>query len=178
MGLRIANRPVLDAAGFARAVVVRSEFGEGQETVRRGKDEVEPVTYQRFELELQADGTTGPIKMEVFTGTVLNGPIGEKGRGKAKKPTYNRLTGLCLALGLVQAGELDGEISDDVRGRIEAALLNLEGDRLKFQLGRVEGRPLPVPVLESFTRDDTPAPVASDAEPNTETPEKATPKRK
>lgn len=151
MGLRVANRPSLDAEGFATAIVAKTAFGQGTQTVRHSKDDIDSVVYERFEMTLSVDGTTGPIEMQVFCGVSLNGPLEEKkGPGRKKTPIYNRLSTLCLALGIVTESELTGTIAEDVVNRVEAALLALEGERVMFQLGRVEGRSLPVPILDSF----------------------------
>lgn len=150
MGLRVANRPVLDAEGYATAIVARSEFGKGVETVRKSKDDVDTREYERFELELLTDGTAGTIPMTIFTGTTLNGVIDETGRGKTKKSVYNRLTSIALGLGLVSAEEVEGTIEPEVVERVQAALVALEGEKVQFKLGKVEGRALTVPIPDTL----------------------------
>lgn len=152
MGLRVANKPVLDSENYATATVVRSEFGKGTETIRRGKDDVDTREYERFELEFAVDGTAGLIPMTVFTGTSLNGVLEESGRGKTKKAVYNRLTTICLGLGLVKPSEVEGTIALDVVERVQDALVKLEGDRVRFKMGKVEGRSLTVPVPDTIER--------------------------
>lgn len=150
MGLRTANRPIVDANGFVKATISKAEFGTATETVKRAKDDVDSKTYERFELTFDAEGTTGPIHMTLFTGVVLNGPISETGRGKAKKPVYNRLTTIALSLGLVKPEELSGVISKEVEERVEVGLLGLVGKAVKFKMGRIEGKALQVPVPDSI----------------------------
>lgn len=152
MGLRVANRPLLDSENFATATIVRSEFGKGVQTVRNGKDDIDTREYERFELELAVDGTAGLIPMTVFAGSALNGIIEETGRGKSKKPVYNRLTTICLCLGIVTPDEVEGIIAPEVVERVQDALVKLEGDRVRFKLGKVEGRALTVPVPDTFER--------------------------
>ena len=150
MGLRVANRPSTDTAGFATAVVIRSEFGKGSETVRKSKDDVDVREYERFELELGVEGTGGVIPMTIFTGTTLNGVLDEIGKGKTKKQVYNRLSAIALGLGIVQAAELEGAIEPEVVERVQKSLIELEGQKVQFKLGKVEGRSLLVPVPDSL----------------------------
>jgi hypothetical protein len=150
MGLRVANRPITDTEGFATAVVIRSEFGKGTETVRKSKDDVDVREYERFELELGVEGTGGVIPMTIFTGTTLNGVLDEIGKGKAKKLVYNRLSAIALGLGIVQADELEGAIEPEVVERVQKGLIDLDGQRVKFKLGKVEGRSLLVPVPDTL----------------------------
>ena len=150
MGLRTANRPVVDSDGFVKAKVSKAEFGTATETVRRAKDDVDSRTYERFELGLDAEGTTGVIHMTLFAGVVLNGPISETGKGKTKKVLYNRLTSVALSLGLVKPEDLAGTISDATKEAVETGLLGLVGKSVKFKLGRVEGKALTVPVPDSI----------------------------
>ena len=152
MGLRAANKPITDADGYATATVTRSEFGTGIETVQKSKDDIDAREYERFELGLAVDGTAGLIPMTIFAGTALNGVLEESGRGKNKKPLYNRITSIVLGLGLATPAEVEGSISPEVVERVQKGLTDLEGDRLKFKLGRVEGRPLPVPIADSIRR--------------------------
>ncbi len=150
MGLRVANRPITDAEGFAVAVVIRAEFGKGTEMVRKSKDDVDVREYERFELELGVEGTGGVIPMTIFTGTTLNGVLDEIGKGKAKKLVYNRLSAIALGLGIVEPEELEGVIEPEVVERVQKSLIDLEGQRVKFKLGKIEGRALLVPVPDSL----------------------------
>ncbi len=152
MGLRAANRPLLDSEGFATATVTRSEFGKGVQTVKMSRDDIDTREYERFELDLAVDGTSGLITMQIFAGVALNGPIDESGRGKSKKVVYNRLTAIALGLGIVKPEEVDGVITPELIERVQDDLLKLEGERVKFQLGKVEGRALAVPVPDSIRR--------------------------
>lgn len=152
MGLRAANRPLLDAEGFAIGVVVRSEFGKATQTIKASRDDVDVREYERFELDIAVDGTAGVIPMSVYAGTALNGPLEEVGRGKTKKVVYNRISALALGLGIVKPEDLEGVIDPDLIVRVQAELLKLEGERVKFKLGKVEGRNLAVPVPDSIRR--------------------------
>lgn len=152
MGLRAANRPLLDKDGNATGIVTRSEFGKGVEVVTRSRDDVDSREYERFELEIAVEGTGGVIPMKIYAGTALNGVLDEVGKGKAKKPLYNRISTIAIGLGLVTPDELEGVISDDVMSRVQKGLEGLEGDKLKFKLGKVEGKNLTVPIPDTIRR--------------------------
>ena len=154
MGLRAANRPLLDSEGFATATVVRSEFGKGSQTVKTSRDDVDVREYERFELDVMVDGTAGLIPMSIYAGTALNGPLEEVGRGKTKKVVYNRISAIALGLVIVKPEDLEGVIDPSLIERVQGELLKLEGDRVKFKLGKVEGRNLAVPVPDSIRRVD------------------------
>lgn len=154
MGLRAANRPLLDSEGFATATVVRSEFGKGSQTVKTSRDDVDVREYERFELDVMVDGTAGLIPMSIYAGTALNGPLEEVGRGKTKKVVYNRISAIALGLGIVEPEDLEGVIDPSLIERVQGELLKLEGGRVKFKLGKVEGRNLAVPVPDSIRRVD------------------------
>lgn len=154
MGLRAANRPLLDSEGFATATVVRSEFGKGSQTVKTSRDDVDVREYERFELDVMVDGTAGLIPMSIYAGTALNGPLEEVGRGKTKKVVYNRISAIALGLGIVKPEDLEGVIDPSLIERVQGELLKLEGDRVKFKLGKVEGRNLAVPIPDSIRRVD------------------------
>lgn len=151
MGLRAANKPVLNRDGYATAIITRAGFGKGQRVERRAKDDLDVTEYQRFELEMAVDSTgDGPIVMSVYTGDVLNDVIEEIGKGKTKKPVYNRLTTICLRLNLVKSDELKGRIDTAVVKRVQRDLHDLVGKKVQFKLGRVEGKTLPVPVPDTL----------------------------
>ena len=152
MGLRSANRPVQDVDGYVTATVTSAKFGKGADTKRHARDDVDTVEYERFELGLAVRGTTGLIMMTVYTGIALNGILEYAGRGKARKPVYNRVSTLALNLGMVSPEELDGTIADDVIARVQESLLNLEGDELKFKLGKIEGKHLLIPIPDTIRR--------------------------
>lgn len=154
MGLRAANRPLLDENEYATATVVRAEFDKGVHTVKLSRDDIDTREYERFGLDLEVDGTAGVIKMQVFAGVNLNGPIDTVGRGKSAKAVYNRLTSICLGLGIVQPDELKGVIGPDLIERVQDDLLKLKGSRIKFKLGRVEGKSLSIPVPDTIKRAD------------------------
>lgn len=152
MGLRVANRPVQDSEGFASAVISRCEFGKGQEVVKKSRDDVDTREYERLEIDLTTEGTNGPIQMSIYTGTALNGVIEEVGRGKNLKKVYNRLTTIALGLGLVKPDELEGVISDATVERVSQDLMNLKGTKIKFKLGKVEGKNLTVPIPDTIRK--------------------------
>ncbi len=152
MGLRAANRPIVDAEGFATGVVTKAGFNMFTRTVKHGRDDVDVEEFERFELAIQVAGTAGPIVMHVYAGSALNGILEETGRGKTKRPVYNRLSAMALSLGLTTPEELEGVIDPAVIARIQTGLENLEGDKLKFKLGKVEGRNLMVPIPDTLTR--------------------------
>lgn len=152
MGLRQANSPILDKAGYVTAVVVRTGFGKGIVHEKKGKDDFDVREYEQYEIEFAVDGTVSPIKMNINSGTTLNKSLPvDVGPGKRKpaKPVYNRLTTIALALGFVQPEELES-ITPDLISRVEQSLLSLEGAKVQFRLGKVEGRTLTYPVPDSL----------------------------
>lgn len=152
MGLRSANRPILDSDGYVTAIVTSAVFGKGVDTRKRARDDVDTVEYERFELSLAVEGTAGLIPMTVYTGTALNGILEYSGRGKTRKPVYNRVSTLALNLGFATPDELEGTIPESVTSRIQESLLNLEGEKVLFKLGKVEGKHLMVPIPDTIRR--------------------------
>lgn len=156
MGLRAANRPLLDKDGYATGLVTRSEFGKGVEVITRSRDDVDSREYERFELEIAVEGTGGVIPMKVYAGTALNGVLDEvavgKGKDKGQKPVYNRISTLAIGLSLATPEELEGVISPEVMDRVQKGLIELEGDKLKFKLGKVEGKNFTVPIPDTIRR--------------------------
>jgi hypothetical protein len=150
MGLRVANRPLLDAQNRATGVVVRAGFGKGSKTIRNGRDDIDSIEFERFELEMVVDGTSAPISMTIYAGSVLNGVIDSVGRGKAQRNIYNKLTSIALGLEIVAPVEVEGVIGEEVMRRVETALLGLEGTKVTFRLGKVEGKNLLIPVPDSL----------------------------
>ena len=132
--------------------MTRSEFGKGVEVITRSRDDVDSREYERFELEIAVEGTAGAIPMKIYAGTALNGMLDEVGKGKTKKPIYNRISTIALGLGLVTPEELEGIISPEVMARVQKGLEDLEGDTLKFKLGKVEGKNLTVPIPDTIRR--------------------------
>ena len=127
--MRAANRPKL-TDGRIHGIIVKSEQGTGIRQSKRSRDEVDEQEYDRYEVTVQVEGVTGPIEMRMFVGTVLNpDPVNTKGRGKKVVRTYNQLTTLCLALGLVTEEELAG-LNEDTIERVETAFLDLEGEKI------------------------------------------------
>lgn len=152
MGLRSANRPILDSDGYVTAIVTSAVFGTGVDTRKRARADGDTVEYERFELSLAVEGTAGLIPMTVYTGTALNGILEYSGRGKTRKPVYNRVSTLALNLGFATPDELEGTIPESVTSRIQESLLNLEGEKVRFKLGKVEGKHLMVPIPDTIRR--------------------------
>jgi len=150
MGLRVANRPIINEDGYTTATIVGCKFGKGVETIKKSRDDIDTREYERFELTVEMDGTSGPISTTIFTGTSLNGVIDEVGRGKAKKSVYNRLTSIALGLNLVSVNELSGKISQEICERVEESFLSIQGLRVQFKLGKIEGRSLAVPIPDTI----------------------------
>ena len=152
MGLRIANQPLTDPNGYVTATVTKAEFGKGVRITKRAKDDIDDDTYDRFEIFFAVEGRTGPIEMKYYTGDQINGPKGEKsgGKGKPKIPIFNRITHLAIGFGLVTAKDMCGDITEAMRAKVEAGLLESVGKKVQFKLGRLEGKALTVPVPDSF----------------------------
>ena len=153
MGIRVkaANRVQENSDGYATGLFVEIREGKGIATVKKSKTDIDERHYERFEFVLEVDGTVSPIEITVFTGTNLNHiPQDYVGRGRQRKPVYNRLTTFCLALGLLKYDELNTDITPDIVDRVTESLNNLEGERVRFKLGQVEGKSITAPRLETF----------------------------
>ena len=152
MGLRAANKPLLDSEGFALGLVVKSEFNTAKQEIRVSKDDIDVREYERYELTLLVTGTVKDIQISLFAGSVLNDAIEYK--GVKKIPVYNRLTSLALSLDIVETDELKNSIDAEIVKRVEKSLLDLAGKKLKFKLGKFEGKALTVPVANTFKFTD------------------------
>lgn len=137
--MRRANRPATDNSGWTTGVVLSCVEGTGISQNKKSRDDIDEQEYARYELTIAADSVTGdPITMTLFTGTSLNDePLDQKGRGKQVINIYNRLTHLVLSLGFVKESELKG-LSDEMLAKIEKDFLSLEGEKVKFKLGKVK----------------------------------------
>ena len=153
MGIRVkaANRVQENSDGYATGIFVEIREGKGKTLVQKSKTDIDERHYERFEFVLEVDGTVSPIEMVVFTGITLNHePHDYVGRGRQRKPVYNRLTTFCLALGLLRHDELNTDITPVIVERVTESLNNLEGERVRFKLGQVEGKSITAPRLETF----------------------------
>lgn len=135
--LRRATTPLI-TEGFCTGVIKSVEHGEGTRREKKGRD-VEEITYERFEIDIDVDTSGSPMAMSLHTGTVINEKPVEvlnKSRGKKQqKAIYNRLTAFCIGLKLVDESVLSVLSAKDL-SEIENKLLSLKDVRIKFQIGK------------------------------------------
>ena len=135
--LRRATTPLI-TNGFCTGIIKSVEHGVGTRREKKGRD-VEEITYERFEIEIDVDTSDSPMAMSLHTGTVINEKPVEvlnKSRGKKQqKPIYNRLTAFCIGLKLVDEAKLSVLSAKDL-SEIENKLLSLKDIRIKFQIGK------------------------------------------
>ena len=160
------NRPVIDDEGFTLAQVAATRIGQGVDKTPR-KDEhgdlMDPITWDRFELDLVMQGVTKPIDRTIHAGVRLAPKGTIKAVGGKEKEGYNRLTTIALRLGIVSESDVEtgnDPISDETIERLERALLNdLPGKWVRFKLGKqkVSSGSILVPMLDTLEWADDPA---------------------
>jgi hypothetical protein len=135
--LRKAISPAI-TNGFCTGTIKKITHGEGTRREKKGRD-IEEITYERFEIEIDVDTSDKPMQMILHTGTVINEKPVEvinKTRGKKQqKPIYNRLTALCIGLKLLDEDTLSVLTSDDLV-EVEKKLLDTKNVRIKFTMGK------------------------------------------
>lgn len=135
--LRKAITPLI-TDGFCTGIIKKITHGEGTKREKKGRD-IEEITYERFEIEIDVDTSDKPLAMVLHTGTVINEKPVEvinKTRGKKQqKAIYNRLTALCIGLKLLDEDTLSVLSSDDLV-EVEKKLLNTKDVRIKFSIGK------------------------------------------
>lgn len=139
MAIRKANRPAIDKDGMSSGLLDYVQAGTGVRKEKKGRD-VEEIEFARYEFYFKADGVTGePVTIKVYTGTVINDEPVEvlaKGRGKkAETRIYNRLTTLCLRLGLLNEEQLT-TVTDEQLQSIDNALMGMEKIPVSFKVAK------------------------------------------
>jgi hypothetical protein len=138
--IRRANRPIIDNQGLATGILKSISFGTGMKEEKKGRD-IEEIEYEKCTFLFSVEGITGPIQMQLMTGTVINDippHIIAKGRGvKKEKPIYNRFTSACIALGIVEEKELP-TINEKREYEIDESLKQIKDIRVNFKIVRQE----------------------------------------
>ena len=137
--IRRANRPNVDAEGYAKGVLTSVILGTGIRREKKGRD-IEETEYDRYEFAFDVEGKTGDsIEITIHTGTVINDePVKTLGKARGKKNTiniYNRFTSMCLVLGLISEEELS-DVSTERLKEIQHELQTLKDVKSFFKVGR------------------------------------------
>ena len=119
---KVANKVVTDAKGFCKGTI-QSILEINERIERNGKKDIKYAA--QFEFNIISDGSAKSITHKIWCGQNLNS---EKFINQEGEVEYNRLTRLCLNLGLIKESELS-TIKDD-----ELDLESLEGQKVKFKL--------------------------------------------
>ncbi len=121
---KIANKPVTDSQGFCKGTI-QSILEIEERIEKQGKKDIKFAA--QFEITLISDGSAKSITHKIWCGQNINS---EKFTNQETGDCdYNRLTRLCLNLGLVKESDL-ATIKDDKLPDLES----LEGQKVKFKL--------------------------------------------
>ena len=120
---KVANKIVTDVKGFCEGTI-QSILEIDERVEREGKKDIKYAA--QFEFNIISNGSAKSITHKIWCGQNLNS---EKFTNQdTGELDYNRLTRLCLNLGLIKESELS-TIKDD-----ELDLESLEGQKIKFKL--------------------------------------------
>jgi hypothetical protein len=121
---KIANKPLLDSKNYCLGVIeCVLDISEREE--KQGRKTVKFAA--QFEFTIKSEGTHKPIFFRIWTGQNLNSEMFTNDETETKD--YNRLTRLCLQLGLIEESDLS-KIKEDKLPNLE----ELEGTKIKFKL--------------------------------------------
>ena len=122
---RLANSPTVDFEGWCIAEIVDVTFLEDGESEYSG---------EQFLFDFFATGIQRPINLKVWTGVKINPDRYQVNGSKTKE--YNKLTRVCLALGLVSETELKAiKAKSDLDAlAIGEKLEALKGQQVRFKL--------------------------------------------
>lgn len=121
---RVANKPICDSKGYASGTIQAILEVEEREE-KQGRKIIKYAS--QFEFHIASEGSHKPIVYKFWTGQNLNS---EKFKNEDLDTLdYNRLTRLCLNLGLIKESELKS-ISDEKLPDLET----LEGYKIRFKL--------------------------------------------
>lgn len=120
---KVANKPILDNDGYCNGIIEtvleieEREEKEGRKTIKYAA---------QFEIVIKSDGSHKPITYKIWVGQNLNV---DKFTNDSGVTDYNRLTRLCLQLGLLKESDLKNLESLELPD-----LEKLEGSKIKFKL--------------------------------------------
>lgn len=120
---RLSNSPIVDSDGYTTGIVAEIIFLEDGESEYSG---------EQYEFNIAIRGTQKDINLKIWTGVKINPE--QYSTGKSKE--FNKLTRLCITLGLVSVTELKAiktEADLDKLGLGEK-LESLKGRSLRFKL--------------------------------------------
>ena len=132
--MRRANRPAVDADGYAEVTLKKIEckMVEDKRALKKGLPPDE-CRYEAYDFEFVVPGVAGDLTLNERAGSVINPePIEEKYRGTVK--VYNKLTSLVIATGLAKVEELETVDLDELK----ANLLGLAGTVYRAKLVKVD----------------------------------------
>ena len=131
---KIANKAVIDNDGYVYGVIVGIEEVEGSEE-KQGRKTIRWAEQFRFDIE--SKGTSKTITYQIWTGRNINSEKFEN--------DYNKLTRICLQLGLLKESDLKGDKEPSVD--LEKAI----GKKVKFKLEDSIKRPgLKIPNIKTI----------------------------
>lgn len=122
---RLANSPIVDSNGYSTAELADITYLEEGESDYSG---------EQFLFDFIAPGVQRPINLKVWTGTKINPDRYQINGSKTKE--YNKLTRLCLALGLVSESDLRGIKTEEELDKlgIGERLEGLKSQQVRFKL--------------------------------------------
>ena len=120
---KIANKAISDKSGYSIGII--KEILEIDERIeKQGKKEVKFAS--QFEFSIISEGSQKAIIFKMWTGQNINF---QKFKNESGHEDYNRLTRLCLNLGLLKETDLTS-LNDENIPNLE----DLEGKKIKFKL--------------------------------------------
>jgi hypothetical protein len=120
---KIANKAISDKSGYSYGIV--KEILEIDERIeKQGKKEIKFAS--QFEFSIVSEGTQKAIIHKIWTGQNINF---QKFKNESGIEDYNRLTRLCLNLGLIKESDLSSLKDENIPN-----LEDLEGRQIKFKL--------------------------------------------
>jgi|688.fasta_scaffold775331_1 hypothetical protein len=120
---KIANKAISDKSGYSIGII--KEILEIDERIeKQGKKEIKFAA--QFEFSIISEGTQKAIIHKIWTGQNINF---QKFKNESGHEDYNRLTRLCLNIGLLKETDLASLKNDNIPN-----LEDLEGKQIKFKL--------------------------------------------
>lgn len=122
---RLANSPVVDANGYCTAELADITFLEDGESEYAG---------EQFLFDFIAEGTQRQINLKLWSGIKINPDRYQVNGGKTKE--FNKLTRVCLGLGLITESDLKTIKTEDDLDKLQIGekLENLKGQKVRFKL--------------------------------------------
>lgn len=122
---RLANSPTIDSDGYCTAELTDITFLEDGESEYSG---------EQFLFDFIVPGIQRPINLKIWTGVKINRDRYQVNGSKTKE--YNKLTRLCLALGLITESDLNAIKDETDLDKLEIGdkLEGLKGQQVKFKL--------------------------------------------